>query len=226
MLKNVPVRENEMQTINAATPLKIAGKTISAPKTGRVRELLNRALGCGEYCAVYVCGIVLGPSSVVRYLKNPNPRITVRVLRAFGATIGNQTTIKGGIVVDNVERDENSTGDFSHLKIGDNCYIGESVFLDLANEVLIEDEAVIAGHASFVTHAECRRSTYLSKKFPRKCEPVVVGRGAWVGFGATVLSGVTIGSNSVIGAHSLLLEDAKPGCAYVGNPARFLRRIE
>jgi acetyltransferase-like isoleucine patch superfamily enzyme len=226
-MENMPhYASNGMGSIEASASLKIEGKTVVTPKSGRVREQLNRAVGFSEYCAVYISGIVLGPSCIVRYLKNPNPRITVRLLRAFGATIGTGTTIKGGIVVDNVERDENSTGDFSHLKIGDNCYIGESVFLDLANELLIEDEAVIAGRASFVTHAECRRSTYLSKKFPRKCEPVVVGRGAWVGFGATVLSGVTIGSNSVIGADSLLLEDAEPRCVYVGNPARFLRRIE
>ena len=212
--------------INWPAPLKVASEDGNYAKIRPVLELLSRAVAFGEYCAVYATGAVLGPSSVVRYLKNPNPRITVRVLRAFGATIGHRTTIKGGIFVDNVERDENSTGDFSHLKIGDNCYIGECVFFDLANELLIEDEAVIAGRASFVTHAECGRSTYLSRRFPRKCEPVVVGRGAWVGFGVTVLAGVTIGSNCVIGAESLLLEDAEPEYVYVGCPARRLRRIE
>jgi maltose O-acetyltransferase len=148
------------------------------------------------------------------------------LLRAFGAVIGNHTTVKGSIFFDNVERDESSTGDFSHLKIGENCYIGDGVFFDLANEIVIENDAVIAGHASFVTHAECRRSAYLSRKFPRRCEPVIVGRGAWVGFGASVLAGVILGSNSTVGAHSLVLRRTDPQCVYVGSPARKVRELK
>ena len=198
----------------------------SGRRFGSVQQLLCRALAFLEYCVLYGAASVLGPSSIVRYLRNPNPRITVRVLRSFGASIGSQTTIKGSVIVDNVERDANSTGDFSHLKIGNNCYIGESVFFDLANEVIIQNNAVIAGGVSFVTHAECRRSSYLSSKFPRKCAPIFVDSGAWVGFRATILPGVRVGSNSVIGAHSLLLRDSEPQCVFVGSPARKLKQIE
>jgi acetyltransferase-like isoleucine patch superfamily enzyme len=185
-----------------------------------------RATALLEYGVIYALGSALGPSIVVRYLRNPNPRVAVKLLRAFGAAVGKNTTIKGGVVIDNVERDENSSGDFSHLTIGDNCYIGEGVFFDLAGEIHIDNDAVIAGNASFITHAECRRSRYLSLRFPRKCEPIVVGAGAWVGFGATVLAGVTIGRNSAIGAGSVVVESSEPEYLYVGSPARMLRKVE
>lgn len=197
-----------------------------APTSRQIRYQLNRALALLEYCSIYIMGAIFGISHVVRYLRNPNPLISVRLLRAFGAAIGNRTTIKRSLMLDNVYRDRNSTGDFSHLKIGDNCYIGDCVFFDLANDIVIESNAVISGYASFNTHAECRRSGYLSQKFPRKCERILVGSGAWIGFGATVMAGVTIGANSVVGAMSLLLQDAETHSIYVGSPARKLRQIE
>lgn len=183
-------------------------------------------MAAAEYVIVYTLGAIFGISWVVRYLRNPNPDITPRLLRAFGAAIGNNTTIKRSLILDNVCGDQNSTGDFSHLKIAENCYIGDYVFLDLANEIIIEDDAVVSGRACFITHAECKRSSYLREKFPRKCEPIVVETGAWVGFGATILAGVTVGANSVVGASALLLDDADPYSIYVGAPARLLKRIK
>jgi acetyltransferase-like isoleucine patch superfamily enzyme len=189
-------------------------------------HVLTRAVAAVEYWAVSMAGALLGISTVVRYLRNPNPRVTAKILRAFGATIGSRTTLKGSIFVDNSYGDQNSTDDFSHLIIGDNCYIGEAVFFDLADQIIIENDAVIAGRASFITHAECRRSGYLSQKFPRSCGAVTVGGGAWIGFGATILCGVTVGSNSAVGAHSLVLQDTEPRCVYVGNPAKKLRGLD
>lgn len=192
----------------------------------QVHHWRSRALSFLEYYWAYGMGTVFGISSVVRYLRNPNPFVSAKLLRAFGARVGNHATIKRSLMIDNVYGDTNSTGDFSHLKIGNNCYIGDCVFFDLASEIIIEDNAVISAQASFITHAECKRSSFIRQRFPRKCAPVIVGSGAWVGFGVTLLSGVTIGPNAVIGAHALLLQDAEPGCVYVGAPARKLKQIE
>lgn len=189
-----------------------------------MQVLLCRALALGEYVIVCGLGIGFGLPAVIRYLRNPNPRITIKVLRKFGAKVGNGTTIKGSLFVDNVNGDANSTGDLSHLTIGNNCYIGDAVFFDLADNILIRNNAVIAGRASFITHAECNRSPYLSEKFPRTNAPVIVGEGAWVGYGATVLQ-ANIGAEAAIGAHSLLLRDAASRHVYAGTPARQLRPI-
>lgn len=189
-------------------------------------RLLSRAVNFTEYTFVHLLGKLLGISVVIRYLRNPNPWITRRLLKAFGATVGSDVTLKRSIFLDNVQGDANSTGDFSHLKIGDNCYIGDCVFFDLANEIVIADGAVLAGRVSLITHAECRRSALLSQRFPRICAPVVIEAGAWIGFGATVLAGVTIGENSVVGAGSLLMQDTDPYWVYVGSPARKVKRVD
>jgi carbonic anhydrase/acetyltransferase-like protein (isoleucine patch superfamily) len=190
-----------------------------------MRILLIRAISLLEYTMIYSIGRVVGISFVVRYLRNPNPRVTGKLLRAFGATVGDDTTIKRGVVLDNVYEDMESVGDLSHLKIGSNCYIGDLCFFDLAGEIVIDDNAVIAAGASFLTHAECGRSPYVSSRFPRSSGPVTIGGGAWIGYGATVFPGVTIGFDTVIGAGSLVLEDADPRSVYAGTPAKKLKLL-
>lgn len=203
----------------------LEGEVLGSLRENDMQNPIIRGVAFLEYCAGLLAGRVCGISFIARYLRNPNPRVTIKLLRAFGATVGRDTTIKRALVIDNVSEDLNSTGDFSHLKIGANCYIGDNSFLDLANQIIIEDNAVISANVSFLTHADCGRSPYLSEKFPRKCGPIVVKTGAWVGYGATVFPGVTVGCNAVLGAHSLLLEDADPGCLYVGIPAKKLRDL-
>ncbi|MBJ6724274.1 methyltransferase domain-containing protein [Geomesophilobacter sediminis] len=186
----------------------------------RTRVFANLVADEIEYRIVRLKAALLGVTSVVRYLRNPNPRITARLLRAFGATVGERTTFKRTLFLDNVFEDQHSTGDFRYLRIGNNCYIGDCVFFDLTNDVILEDDVVVAGNVSFVSHADCNRSKYLESKFPRRCEPIRICRGSWIGFGATILSGVDVGKETVIAAYSLLREDAAANSVYSGVPAR------
>lgn len=160
-----------------------------------------------------------GINSAIRFLRNPNPWISVKVIRSFGGKAGKGTTIKRSLFIDNSFEDLNSKGDFSNLVIGENCYIGDMVYLDLADKVIIEDNAILAGKVSVVTHSDCNRSEYLNAKFPRKTAPVFIKKGSWIGFGATILAGVTIGENSVVAANSLVTKDVEPCSLYSGTPA-------
>jgi acetyltransferase-like isoleucine patch superfamily enzyme len=191
-----------------------------------MRKLAYRLAAQAEYCAIVIKGLLFGCSPVIRYLRNPNPLITAKLLRRFGAQVGEHATLKGSIFVDNVFDDSNSTGDFSHLTIGRNCYVGDCVFFDLADNIVLGDNSVIAGKASLVTHSECKRSSYINERFPRKSAPIVLGSGAWIGFGVTVLNGVTIGQNCVIGSSALVNESTDPYGVYVGAPARKIKTIE
>lgn len=167
-----------------------------------------------------------GVSSAVRYLRNPDPSLSVELLEAFGAEIGAGTTIKRSLELDNVFRDSNSTGDFRHIRIGSNCYVGDGAYFDLANRIVVSDGAILSGHVSVVTHADCNRSSYLAERFPRRCAPVCIEEGAWIGFGATLLAGTTVGENSVVAAESLVSDDVDPRSLYAGTPARLVRSLD
>jgi acetyltransferase-like isoleucine patch superfamily enzyme len=162
---------------------------------------------------------------VVSYLRNPNPTITNRLLRAFGATIGSKTTFKRGILIDNSYEDQASTGNLANLVVGDDCYIGDDVYFDLSNKIIIEDTAVISGRVSFITHADCNRSEFLNAAFPRRCAPIRVGRGAWLGFSCILLAGVEVGENVLVASSALLTTNAKSYCVYAGIPATCKRDL-
>lgn len=164
--------------------------------------------------------------AAVQYLRNPNPGYSPMLLRAFHAEIGDHSTFKRSVLLDNVFRDRNSTGDFSHLQIGSNCYIGDNVYFDLADEVFMGDNAILSGRVSVITHADCNRSPYLAQRFPRKCAPVIIGSGAWIGFGVTILAGCTVGENALLAAQSLVSSDIDSHALYAGTPAKKIRDLK
>jgi len=176
-----------------------------------------------EYSVILGLGRFVHISYVVKYLRNPSPKLTVRLLRAFNAKIGNNTTFKRSILLDNSYEDENSKDDFSHLIIGSNCYIGDMVYFDLADKIRIEDNVVISGRVSLITHSDCNRSKYLSNKFPRKCQPINIKSGAWLGFSSIILSGIIVRKNSVIGASSLLNSNTEEKSVFIGIPAKNIK---
>jgi acetyltransferase-like isoleucine patch superfamily enzyme len=182
---------------------------------------LNRLAGSRSDRRVRMPGI----GYAIRYLRNPRPRSVPGILRSFNAAIGPRTTFKGALIIENARGDEHSAGDFRHLRIGRNCYIGESVYFDLAHEITIADNAVLSGRVSILTHADCNRSAYLAAEFPRVCMPVMIEEGAWIGFGATIFPGVTIGREATVAAGSVLREDVPPRTVYAGVPARAMRSI-
>ena len=73
-----------------------------------IRRVLTRGWGYAEFVVVAAIGKVFGVGAVVRYLRNPNPAITVRLLRTFGAQVGEKTRFKRGIRLDNVYEDAQS----------------------------------------------------------------------------------------------------------------------
>lgn len=188
--------------------------------------MIRKFISFSEFLLIFILGKVFGISLVVRYLRNPNPNVTIRLLRAFGAIIGNKTTIKRSFMIDNAYEDKNSSGDFSHLIVGQNCYIGDGVYIDLANQVILADNVVVSGHVSFLTHTDCNRSSYLNKKYPRQCKSIQVSQGVWIGFGATVLAGVTVNECAVIAAHALVNKDVEPKVMYAGVPAKSIKKLE
>jgi acetyltransferase-like isoleucine patch superfamily enzyme len=194
--------------------------------THRSGNFLAALIGRFEFFCVFILASTLGIDYMVRYLRNPNPRVTSRLIRAFGSQVGMGTTFKGRVFVDNVSGDRDATGDLANLKIGSNCYIGDGVFFDLANRITLGDNSVISGGVSFITHAECNRSPKLSQEFARFSAPINVGSGAWLGFQSTILAGVNIGENTAIGADSLVLKATEPNSVYVGVPARIARRLD
>jgi len=122
-------------------------------------------------------------------------------------------------------------------KIGENCNICSHCFIEnevnigngvtvkcgvqIWDGVTLEDGVFVGANVTFTNdrYPHARNANW-------KVVPTTVKRGASIGAGSTILCGVTIGENAMIGAGSVVTKDVPAGHVWVGNPARFMRRIE
>jgi len=112
------------------------------------------------------------------------------------------------------------------IKIGKNVYIGYDVIFDRIHPgmITVEDYAEIGDRCIITVHS--RGSMLLLDVYPRKNEPVRIGRGVWIAPGCIILPGVTIGECSVIGTGAVVTKSIPPYSVAVGVPAKVIRTLE
>lgn len=104
------------------------------------------------------------------------------------------------------------------VKIGDNVTVKSGV--QLWDGVTLEDNVFIGPNVTFTNDKFPR-----SKVYPEQFLRTVIKKGASVGANSTILAGVTIGENAMIGAGSVVTHDVPANEVWLGNPAKFLRKI-
>ncbi|MEZ5021709.1 MAG: DapH/DapD/GlmU-related protein [Chitinophagales bacterium] len=123
-----------------------------------------------------------------------------------------------------------------NARIGSNCNINCHVFIEndvtigdnvtvkagvqLWDGVKIEDDVFIGPNATFTNDKYPR-----SKHYPETFQKTIVKKSASIGANATILGGVTIGCNSMVGAGSVVTKNIPDHELWVGNPARFIKKI-
>ena len=122
-------------------------------------------------------------------------------------------------------------------KIGENCNVCSHCFIEndveMGNNVTVkcgvqlwdglrvEDDVFIGANVSFTNDRYPR-----SKQYPSRFEETVIRKGASIGAGSVILCGIEIGEMAMIGAGSVVTKDVPAGELWVGNPARFVRKLE
>lgn len=113
----------------------------------------------------------------------------------------------------------------SHCMIENNVRVGNNVTIkngvQLWDGITLEDNVFVGANVSFTNDLYPR-----SKATDWQCVPTVVKRGASIGVGSTILCGITIGENAMIGAGSVVTKDVPAGELWLGNPAKFVRKID
>ena len=172
------------------------------------------------------------------------------LLKLNSVNVGNNTSIKGIIVVKN-------RGIFS---IGDNLKINSSRFKNVIGgdtrcsfvindkaKIIIENDVKISNSAFYSNASITIRDNVMigggcrfwdsdfhpidpevRKKTPNenfKSKPILLKKNAFIGGGSIILKGVTIGENSVVGAGSVVSKSIPDNEIWGGNPAQFIRKI-
>ena len=123
-----------------------------------------------------------------------------------GATIGENCNICANVVVEN------------SVVIGNNVTIKSGV--QVWDGVILEDNVFVGPNVTFTNDL-----------FPRSGNKVYdmlttrICKGASIGANSTIIPGITIGENALIGAGSVVTKDVPAGEIWIGNPARYYKKI-
>lgn len=132
--------------------------------------------------------------------------LKVAALRLFGSKIGKNVTIKPGVNIKFPWK----------LVIGNNCWIGENVWIDNLDEVKIEDNVCISQGAFLL----CGTHNYKKENFDLIVGSITIETGAWICAKSIVCPGVKVGSHTILSLGSLANTDLEAYSLYNGNPAK------
>ena len=151
-------------------------------------------------------------------------RVIAPTLGAYGATIGERVRFRSPLVIHNSDTEHRRY--YKRLEVGDDCYFGRELFLDLQDRIVIEDRVTISHRVMILTHTDAGTSPLKGRCIPTSQAPVIIRRGAYVGANVTILQGVEIGESSVVGAGAVVTRSVPPETVVAGVPARVVKSVE
>lgn len=147
------------------------------------------------------------------------PPVRSFLLRILGAEVG-----KDSVILDCAFSNAYHYG-FSNLHIGNRCFIGDEVMIDLRGTTILEDSVTLSNRVCIVTHMNVGYTDHpLQKRYPTIEKTVRLKYGCYIGIAAIILPGVTIGKESVVGAGAVVTKDMPEKKLIVGVPAYVVRR--
>lgn len=132
------------------------------------------------------------------------------VLRAFGARVGRNVTIKPQVKITFPWK----------LTVGDHVWLGEECWLLNLDRIVIGNHVCISQRAFLCTGSH----DYKRTSFNLITRPIQLEDGAWIGAGGWVGPGVTLGSHAVLTAGSVATRDLAAYGIYRGNPAELVKQ--
>lgn len=106
-----------------------------------------------------------------------------------------------------------------HINIGNRVRIHSQVFVPEFSQL---DDDCWLGPNVVLTNARYPKHPLTKKEL----DGVKVGKNAKIGANSTVLPGILIGDNSLVGAGSVVTKNVEKDAIVIGNPAKFIKKIE
>jgi UDP-2-acetamido-3-amino-2,3-dideoxy-glucuronate N-acetyltransferase len=123
-----------------------------------------------------------------------------------GAVIGRNCNINCHVFIEN------------DVTLGDNVTIKSGV--QLWDGLMLGNNVFIGPNVSFTNDKFPK-----SKHYPETFQKTFIEDGVSIGAGSVILGGIRIGKNAMIGAGSVVTRDVPPQELWLGNPAKFKRKI-
>ncbi len=132
------------------------------------------------------------------------------ILILFGSTIGKRCVIKPKLRIKNPWK----------LSIGDNCWLGESLWIDNIDDVIIEKNVCLSQGVYLCTG----NHNYKKVGFELFTNPILIKEESWICAKCIIGPGSKIMKGTVITSGSTFSGDSLEGSIYTGCPAIFIRK--
>jgi acetyltransferase-like isoleucine patch superfamily enzyme len=170
-----------------------------------------------------ICAALYGGEGLNIPLMFMPTQVISPTLRRYGAVVGERVRFRSPLLIHNsdLERDRY----YKRLKVGNDCYFGRELFLDLQEDIIIEDQVTISHRVMILTHTDAGTSPLKNEYIPTSQRSVIIRRGAYIGANVTILEGVEIGESSVVGAGAVVTRSVLPATVVAGVPARVIKQL-
>ncbi len=135
--------------------------------------------------------------------------LRIRLLRAFGARVGQGVVIKPAVQVKYPW----------HLELGDHCWIGEHAWIDNLTTVRIGANCCISQGAYLCTG----NHDWSEPGFGLMIAPIQLCEGSWAGAKSILMPGTTLGCYAIAAAGAVVRGNVPDFEIHAGNPAQFAK---
>lgn len=195
-------------------------------------ELLSKIIGYNIFLKINVLRNKLFTLSINRkFIKNNQMKFQFpsRIEGMDRIEIGNNFSAAAGLRLQAIKKYKTQTFNPS-ISIGNNVTINPNCQIVCVNEIIIEDNVLLASYVFISDHSHGINdgSDILLSPENRKLFSkgrVVIGANTWIGQGVCILSGVKIGKNVIVGANSVVTKDVPDNSIIAGIPAKVIKEI-
>ena len=142
----------------------------------------------------------------------PFSKLKVFILRIFGANIGKGCVIKPKIKIKYPWK----------LTVGNNCWIGEEVWIDNLAMVSLGNSVCLSQGAMLL----CGNHDYKKIEFDLITKEIRLSDGVWIGAKSILTPGISAGEHSVLTVGSVASKNLEPYGIYSGIPAMKVKERE
>ena len=107
-----------------------------------------------------VCYFFYGYEGINVLFKMTPSKVTVEILKKYGATIGGDVRIQTPLTIHNADQLKPI---YQNLTIGDQCYIGRDCIIDLMGKVEIRSRSTLSHRIVLNTHTHAGKSPFKSR---------------------------------------------------------------